>query len=99
MTPKKVLVVDEEPSVRKLMATTIAAQGLEVVDAPSAEEALEVPGPFLVIIIDLSLPKRTAVVEAHPEAKIITVSGRPEADLQKPFPMSALLDRVKAVLP
>ena len=55
--PVKILVVDDEPPIRKLLHTGLGAQGYEVLDAPSGKAALELLAkkPDLVIL-DLGLP-------------------------------------------
>ncbi|MBS0232484.1 MAG: response regulator transcription factor [Proteobacteria bacterium] len=55
--PIKVLVVDDEPPIRKLLRMGLATQGYQVIDAPSARKALELMAqkPDLVIL-DLGLP-------------------------------------------
>jgi len=55
--PVKILVVDDEPPIRKLLRTGLGAQGYEVLDAPSGKAALELLAkkPDLVIL-DLGLP-------------------------------------------
>jgi two-component system KDP operon response regulator KdpE len=53
----KVLVVDDEPPIRKLLRMGLTAQGYEVLDAPNGKTALELldEKPNLVIL-DLGLP-------------------------------------------
>ncbi|HKA73171.1 MAG TPA: response regulator transcription factor [Xanthobacteraceae bacterium] len=55
--PVKVLVVDDEPPIRKLLRMGLSAQGYEVIDAPNGRSALErlAQNPDL-IILDLGLP-------------------------------------------
>ena len=55
--PVKILVVDDEPPIRKLLRTGLGAQGYEVLDAPNGKAALELLAkkPDLVIL-DLGLP-------------------------------------------
>jgi two-component system KDP operon response regulator KdpE len=56
-TPLKVLVVDDEPPIRKLLRMGLGSQGYEVMEAPNGKVALELlkQGPGLVIL-DLGLP-------------------------------------------
>jgi len=53
----KILVVDDEPPIRKLLRMGLTSQGYEVLDAPNGRTALELLGkkPDL-IILDLGLP-------------------------------------------
>ncbi|WP_353646124.1 response regulator transcription factor [Mesorhizobium sp. WSM2239] len=56
--PIRVLVIDDEPSIRKLLRTSLATQGFQVFEAANGREALaqvEQAGPDL-IILDLGLP-------------------------------------------
>jgi two-component system KDP operon response regulator KdpE len=56
-TPLKVLVVDDEPPIRKLLRTGLGTQGYQTLDAPNAKAALDLMAdkPDLVIL-DLGLP-------------------------------------------
>ncbi len=55
--PLKILVVDDEPPIRKLLRMGLSTQGYEVLEASNAKNALELLGkkPDL-IILDLGLP-------------------------------------------
>ena len=55
--PLKVLVVDDEPPIRKLLRMGLGTQGYQTIDAPNAKVALELMAetPDLVIL-DLGLP-------------------------------------------
>jgi two-component system KDP operon response regulator KdpE len=55
--PLKVLVVDDEPPIRKLLRMGLGTQGYQTIDAPNAKAALDLLGqtPDLVIL-DLGLP-------------------------------------------
>jgi two-component system KDP operon response regulator KdpE len=55
--PIKVLVIDDEPPIRKLLRLGLTTQGYEILEAPSGKAALELlaEGPAL-IILDLGLP-------------------------------------------
>ena len=55
--PLRVLVVDDEPPIRKLLRMGLGTQGYETIDAPNAKAALELmaEAPDLVIL-DLGLP-------------------------------------------
>jgi two-component system KDP operon response regulator KdpE len=56
-TPLRVLVIDDEPPIRKLLRMGLSAQGYQTLEAPNAKTALELLGqaPDL-IILDLGLP-------------------------------------------
>ncbi len=55
--PLRVLVVDDEPPIRKLLRMGLTAQGYQIVEAPNGKTALELlrESPDL-IILDLGLP-------------------------------------------
>ena len=55
--PLKVLIVDDEPPIRKLLRMGLGTQGYHIIDAPNAKAALELMSaePDLVIL-DLGLP-------------------------------------------
>jgi two-component system, OmpR family, KDP operon response regulator KdpE len=56
-SPLKVLIVDDEPPIRKLLRMGLSTQGYEILDAPNAKSALALldEKPDLVIL-DLGLP-------------------------------------------
>jgi two-component system KDP operon response regulator KdpE len=51
-TPLKVLVVDDEPPIRKLLRMGLGTQGFQTIDAPNGKAAIElmVEQPDLVIL-------------------------------------------------
>jgi len=53
----KILVIDDEPPIRKLLRMGLATQGYQILEAPNGSTALELlsQGPDL-IILDLGLP-------------------------------------------
>jgi two-component system, OmpR family, KDP operon response regulator KdpE len=54
----RVLVIDDEPPIRRLLRTSLGAEGFEVLEAESAEKALAVIGAAKpdIAILDLGLP-------------------------------------------
>ena len=56
-TPLKILVIDDEPPIRKLLRMGLTAQGYQILEAPNGKTALELLNqkPDLVLI-DLGLP-------------------------------------------
>ncbi len=58
MTNAKILVVDDDPQIRRVMRTTLSAQGYIVSDARSGEEALERlrAERHDIILLDLNMP-------------------------------------------
>jgi two-component system KDP operon response regulator KdpE len=81
----KVLVVDDEPPIRKLLRMGLSTQGYEILDAPSGRVALELLAqkPDLVIL-DLGLPDLEGLVllrqirERNESVPIVVLSSRGE---------------------
>jgi two-component system KDP operon response regulator KdpE len=81
--PLKVLIVDDEPPIRKLLRVGLSTQGYEILDAPNGKAALALleSKPDL-IILDLGLPDMQgldllALIRARDEAApIIVLSSR-----------------------
>src|SRR5262249_26290952 len=81
--PPKVLVIDDEPPIRKLLRMGLGAQGYEILEAPSGKASLELPTqkPNLVIL-DLGLPDvqgvaRWRMIRARNESvPIVVLSSR-----------------------
>lgn len=79
----KVLVVDDEPPIRKLLRVGLATQGYQVIDAPNARKAIELMAqkPDLVIL-DLGLPDMQgmdllkSIREQNDAVPIVVLSSR-----------------------
>ena len=58
MNPLKILVVDDEPAIRRLLKTTLASQGYSVMEAEDGKTALETlkRNAVDVLVLDLGLP-------------------------------------------
>ena len=55
--PPRVLVIDDEPPIRKLLRMGLSAEGYQVIEAPSGRVAMEqIPQKPDLIILDLGLP-------------------------------------------
>ncbi len=55
--PLKVLVVDDEPPIRKLLRMGLGTQGYQTIDAANGKAALElISGKPDLVILDLGLP-------------------------------------------
>jgi DNA-binding NtrC family response regulator len=87
--PKKILLVDDEPSFRKEIRKFLEAKGYAVVEAHSGEEALEVyreekPN---VVLLDMVMPGMSGLVTLRelkaldPEASVIMVTVVREEEL------------------
>lgn len=71
---RRVLVVEDEPVIRRLLEETLTWDGVEVVMACSVEDALRCLGaePFDVVLVDLLLPLPTGwalldALQEHPD--------------------------------
>jgi two-component system, OmpR family, KDP operon response regulator KdpE len=83
MTSSKILIVDDEPQARRVLRTALVAQGFEVNDARSGEEALDRlrEEPPDVILLDLKMPGMGGIeacreIRASSEVPIIVVSAK-----------------------
>jgi two-component system, OmpR family, KDP operon response regulator KdpE len=58
MTSARILIVDDEPQIRRVMRTALTAHGYEIHDARSGEEALEAirERRFDLILLDVNMP-------------------------------------------
>lgn len=91
-----ILVVDDEPMVRFVMSTVLAATGFEVLEAEDGQEGLEIfqeaDRNIRAVLLDLSMPRmdgKEAFVEMHrlkPEVPIVLLSGYNEKDSRNHLP-------------
>ncbi|MDO9489223.1 MAG: response regulator transcription factor [Sphingomonadaceae bacterium] len=87
--PRKVLIIDDEPHIRRLIRTTLTRAGYDVVEAENAREAMESlrrDKPD-VVLLDLGLPDRDGLelvplIKQQSTATLLVVSAR-EATEQK----------------
>ncbi len=83
----KVLVVDDEPQIRRLLKATLGRAGYRVIEAANAREALaskSIDKPDLVLL-DLGLPDRdglelVAQLAAEPRSAILVISARHQTE-------------------
>jgi two-component system KDP operon response regulator KdpE len=63
MGKPKLLIVDDEPALRKALHTSLASSGFDVSEARSGEEALaELPGlPVDIVLLDINMPGITGI--------------------------------------
>jgi two-component system phosphate regulon response regulator PhoB len=88
---KKVLIVDDEPEIRKIVEMTLSSDDYQILQAESGEEAIEVARakkPDL-IIMDIMMPRgidgfeATRILKNEPETRgstIIILTGRAQDD-------------------
>ena len=88
MSAGRVLVIDDEPQIRRIMRTTLTGAGYEVEDAKSGEEALEKVRTFRpdLALLDINMPgmggmETCRALRADPHIAIIMLTVRnTEAD-------------------
>jgi CheY-like chemotaxis protein len=111
--PATVLVVDDEPLVRRLVGWVLAEVGYHVLTAGGGAEALRLltahPGPFDLLLTDVDMPGmdgQALWAEAgplQPGLPVLFMSGRPRPNLPgplllKPFSPEGLAAEVAAAL-
>ena len=82
--PIKVLVIDDEPPIRKLLRVGLSAHGYQIIEASSGKAALELLSeqPPDLVILDLGLPDMQghellrAVRERNDSVPIVVLSSR-----------------------
>ena len=88
MTAGRILVVDDEPQIRRVLRATLTSRGYEVVDARSGEEALGAlrESRFNLVLLDINMPgigglETCREIRASSEIAIIMLTVRDaEAD-------------------
>ena len=80
---KRILVIDDEPSVLRLLRVILESSGYEVVEAVNGEEGMQLfhEADFDLVIIDMIMPVKdglktiTEVLEKAPKIPVIAISG------------------------
>jgi two-component system, OmpR family, KDP operon response regulator KdpE len=119
MSEGRILVVDDESQIRRVMRTTLTMHGYEVSEAANGDEALGLvrSSDFDLVLLDVNMPGKSGLevcrqiraVGSNPAIIMITVrdSATDKVDaldagadgyITKPFGMSELLARIRAVL-
>ena len=81
---KNILVVDDEISIRRLLAKALESDGYDVIEASDGEEGMKLfrENPADLIITDIVMPKKgghdfiNEILEEFPDVKIIAISGK-----------------------
>jgi two-component system, OmpR family, KDP operon response regulator KdpE len=83
MGTQRILVVDDDPQLRRVMRTSLASEGFEVADARTGEEALERlrSGHFDLVLLDVNMPgiggmEACRLMRASSEIAIIMLTVR-----------------------
>jgi len=100
----RVLVVDDEPSIRKLVNLSLTKAGYEVVEAEDGEQAIKVlnsdDNPLMVdtILCDIRMPKVNGIEAIayfraqYPTVPIVVMTGYPDVDLAVSLMRQGVLD-------
>jgi DNA-binding response OmpR family regulator len=83
----RVLIIEDDPQVARLLARQLVNEGCEATTAGSAEEAIRLAGlePFQLIMTDINLPGMNGLEAIGPlkragGAPILVMTGRPDAE-------------------
>ncbi len=83
MSAGRILVVDDEPQIRRVLRTTLTAEGYEVHDSRSGEDALEAvrDSRFDLVLLDMNMPglgglETCRQIRAGSEAAIVMLTVR-----------------------
>jgi putative nucleotidyltransferase with HDIG domain len=85
---RRLLIVDDDESVRRIVAAILKDEGYETVTAANADEALEKlrEQPFALVITDIKMPDRDGIWllgelrREHPELAVIMMTGYGQVD-------------------
>ena len=87
MNRPKVLVVDDEPHIRRLLRTTLERSNYEVIEAAGAREALDrlTNSQPDIVLLDLGLPDRDGLelvplIRKQSKATLLVISARDATD-------------------
>ena len=63
MNQGRILVVDDDPQIRRVLRTTLVLEGYEVADARSGQEAIEKfrEGKYDLILLDMNMPEMDGI--------------------------------------
>jgi CheY-like chemotaxis protein len=85
---RRLLIVEDSPTMRRVMRRFLDATGYEMLEAGDGEEALRVarahPGPIHLLVTDVVMPRMggrdlaSALREARPEVPVLYISGYAE---------------------
>ncbi len=100
----RVMIVDDEPDIRKVVRMTLQKAGYDVLDAEDGEKAIEVINTgenrlmLDVIICDIRMPKINGVEaiayfrKEYPRVPIIVLTGFPDVNMATSFLSDGVVD-------
>ena len=111
MSAGKILVIDDEPQIRRVVRVILAGENYEVMEARSGEAALLRFREFLpdLVLLDLNMPGMSGELKLQVEVIFLTVHREEEEKVEaldagaddyvtKPFGKQELLARIRAAL-
>lgn len=89
MDKTKLLIVDDEPGIRKVLGISLADQGFAVSEAPDGESALAqiAEDPPAIVLLDIKMPGLDGIEvlarikESWPETEVIMITGHGDMEL------------------
>ena len=100
MNPSRILVADDDPTIRRFIATLLADRGYEILEAPDGEQAYQMAGEVKpdLMLLDLIMPFRDGFdvlqdlkreeITSHIPIIIMSVKNR-EEEIVKGFNLGA----------
>jgi DNA-binding NtrC family response regulator len=100
----RVLIVDDEPDIRKVVRMTLQKSGYEVIEAENGEKAIEAINEgenrllLDVIICDIRMPKVNGAEaiayfrSSYPRVPLIVLTGFPDTDMATSFLRQGVVD-------
>lgn len=100
----RVLVVDDEPDIRKVVRMTLQKAGYDVLEAENGEKAIEIINTgenrimLDVVICDIRMPKINGVEaiayfrKEYPRVSLIVLTGFPDTDMATSFMRDGVVD-------
>ncbi len=100
----RVLVVDDEPDIRKVVRLTLQKAGYDVLEAENGEKAIAIINSgenrvmLDVVICDIRMPKINGVEaiayfrSAYPRVPLIVLTGFPDIDMAASFMRDGVVD-------
>jgi two-component system, chemotaxis family, chemotaxis protein CheY len=100
----RVLIVDDEPDIRKVVRMTLQKAGYEVIEAENGEKAIEAINEgenrllLDVIICDIRMPKVNGAEaiayfrSSYPRVPLIVLTGFPDTDMATSFLRQGVVD-------